>query len=73
MSIFDRRKYLVKSVREAPRVSHLSRLFPECVYTLLPQGRAREIELVLRKSLGWKAGDVVELDDVFVRSAAFPD
>ena len=69
MGFYERRKYLVKSVQDAPRASHLSRLFPESVYTLLPQGGTREIQLLLRKALGWLPGDVVELDDVLVRSA----
>ena len=71
MGVFDRRKYLVTSVREAPRGSHLSHLFPQCVYTLRPQGQTREIRLVLRKALGWMPGDVVELDDVLVKSSGY--
>jgi hypothetical protein len=63
------RKYLVKEVQEAPRLSHLSHLFPECIYTLIRQDDGRSLRVLLRKSIGWKAGDTLELDDVSIKAA----
>ncbi len=64
-----RRKYLVKDVQEAPRLSHLSQLFPECIYTLIREEDGRSLRVLLRRSTGWKAGDTLELDDSSVQAA----
>jgi hypothetical protein len=67
-----RRKYLVREVQEAPRLSHLSHVFPECVYTLIRQEDGKSLRVLLRKSLGWKAGDTLELDEGAVKAACLP-
>jgi hypothetical protein len=66
------RKYVVQQVQDAPRLSHLSHLFPECVYTLVRQEDGKSLRVLFRKSLGWKAGDTLELDEFSVKSACLP-
>ena len=66
------RKYVVKEVQEAPRLSHLSHLFPECIYTLIRQEDGRSLRVLFRKSLGWRAGDTLELDEASVHAACLP-
>ncbi|HVE43029.1 MAG TPA: hypothetical protein VNM14_24350 [Planctomycetota bacterium] len=67
-----RRKYVVKEVQEAPRLSHLSQMFPECIYTLIRQEDGKSLRLLLRRSTGWKAGDTLELDEYSVKAACLP-
>ena len=66
------RKYRVKEVQEAPRLSHLSYLFPECIYTLIREEDGKSLRVLLRKSAGWKTGDTLELDDVTLKAACLP-
>jgi hypothetical protein len=68
----NRRKYLVKEVQEAPRLSHVSLMFPECIYTLIRQEDGRSLRVLFRKSLGWRAGDTLELDEASVHAACLP-
>jgi len=66
------RKYFVKDVQEAPRLSHLSHIFPECIYTLIRQEDGKLLRVLLLKSIGWKPGDTLELDDMSVKAACLP-
>jgi hypothetical protein len=66
------RKYVVKEVQEAPRLSHLSHLFPECIYTLIRQEDGRSLRVLLQKSTGWKAGDTLELNEFSIKAACLP-
>jgi hypothetical protein len=72
MKQFNRRKYTVKEVQEAPRLSHLSHIFPECIYTLVRQDDGKTLRVLLLKSLGWKTGDTLELDETSVKAACLP-
>jgi hypothetical protein len=62
----------VKEVQEAPRLSHLSHIFPECIYTLVRQDDGKTLRVLLLKSLGWKTGDTLELDETSVKAACLP-
>jgi hypothetical protein len=63
-----KRKYLVTEVQEAPRYSHRSYLFPECLYTLKRMEDGAIFRVTLSKSLRWTAGDVVELADLELKT-----
>ena len=65
-------RYRVQEIRDLPRTSHLSHLFPECVYTLVRLEGGRATQVKLRKSTGWKVGDTIEMDDLSLRVAALP-
>jgi hypothetical protein len=62
-------KYVVTECQEAPRLSHRSFLFPECVYTLKRAPDGSLVRVTLSKSLRWKPGDVVEVADLVVDEA----
>ena len=61
-----KRKYLVTEVQEAPRQSHGSFLFPECLYTLKRMDDGGIFRVTLSKFLRWEPGNVVELEDLLV-------
>ncbi|MBI3858226.1 MAG: hypothetical protein HY293_21295 [Planctomycetes bacterium] len=69
MSQWLQRKYLVKAVKEIPRLSHGSHVFPDCDYMLMRQEDGTCVQVRLRKAFGWCPGDVVELDDLAIESA----
>lgn len=65
-----KRKYRVVERTDAPKTSHRSFMFPECVYTLLRLDDGRTIRIQLSRSLGWSPGEVVELEDLIVEPRA---
>ena len=62
-------KYLVTECQDAPRHSHGSFLFPQCVYTLKRMTDGALFRATLSRSLQWKPGDVVELADLVIDEA----
>lgn len=63
------RKYLVRDVQDEVRSSHLSYLFPRCVYALQREEDGTAVRLSLPKSLGWRVGQIVELSDATIETA----
>jgi hypothetical protein len=59
----DKRQYLVTERQEAPRQSHRSFLFPECLFTLKRQDDGCVFRVTLSKNLRWEPGDIIELKD----------
>jgi hypothetical protein len=62
----NKRKYLLTERQEAPRRSHRSFLFPECLYTLRRQDDGSIFHVTLSKSLRWEPGDILELEDFLI-------
>jgi len=61
-------KYEVTGREEAPRHSHRSFLFPEDLYTLKRLKDGAIFRVTLSKSLQWKPGDIIELEDLLVEA-----
>jgi hypothetical protein len=64
-----KRKYQVTEKQDAPRQSHRSFLFPECLYTLKRLEDGCIFRVTLSKSLRWEPGDIVEWEESIGRSA----
>lgn len=63
-----KRKYRVKNGQDLPRLSHRSWIFPECLYTLERQEDGKVFRVTLEKSLGWRSGDLVEVEDWIIET-----
>ena len=63
-----KRKYLVTEVQEAPRYSHGSYLFPECICTLKRVDDGAIFRVTLSKSLRLTPGEVIELEDLVLET-----
>jgi hypothetical protein len=61
-----KRKYEVTGREEAPRQSHRSFLFPECLYTLKRLDDGCIFRVTMSKALKWERGDIIELEDLLV-------
>jgi hypothetical protein len=61
-----KRRYEVTERQDAPRGSHRSFLFPEWLYTLKRQEDGSVFRVTLSKSLEWKPGDIVEVEDLIL-------
>lgn len=70
MGIRRHHQYQVKGIQDLPSTSHLSRVFPECLFTLLRLDTGQSLQVVFRRALGWKVGDTIDLDDLAVQAAA---
>ena len=66
-----KRKYEVTGRQDAPRGSHRSFLFPEWLYTLKRQEDGSIFRVTMSKSLGWKPGDIVEVEDLILGTTRF--
>lgn len=60
------RKYRVTERKSLRVLSPTSGLYPECFYTLEREPDAKVFRVTLSKALGWKPGDVVEVEDLYV-------
>lgn len=66
-----RRKYRVAAREDVRGRSHASWLFPECLYTLERQEDGKIFKVTLSKALGWKPGDVVDVEDLLVEGVRY--
>jgi len=62
-------RYEVIEKQDAPRQSHRSFMFPECLYLLKRLTDGAIFRVTLSKSLRWNPGEVVELADLVVDEA----
>ncbi len=63
-----KREYLVTDKQEPPPQSHRNFLFPECLYTLKRLDSGAVFRVTLSKSMGWKPGDIIEMEDLLVET-----
>jgi len=64
-----KRKYRVTERLPVRLLSPTSGLYPECLYTLEREKDGKILRVTMSKFLGWKPGDIVEVEDLYVENA----